>query len=190
VAVVVGHDFRFGHRAEGDVDTLVRYGADRGFAVVAHVLVRDGGEPVTSTRIRALIADGDVAGAARLLGRAHRVRGEVVRGRGEGAELDAPTANMEVGPFAALPGDGVYAGRVCIDGIAYTAALSVGTPPTFPEATAPLEAHVVGFRGDLYGRILSVEFVDRIREQRRFENIADLKAQIALDIHEAKRIAG
>jgi riboflavin kinase/FMN adenylyltransferase len=158
--------------------------------VVAHELVRDGGEPVTSTRIRALIAAGEVAEAARLLGRPHRLPGFVVRGRGEGAELDAPTANLQVAPFAALPADGVYAGLVAIDGITYPAGISVGLPPTFPEATADLEAHVIGFRGDLYGRTLTLEFVARIRDQRRFERVEDLKAQIRLDLADAVRLIG
>lgn len=189
-AVVVGYDFRFGHRAEGDVDLLVRYGADHGFAVVAHDLVRDGGEPVTSTRIRALIAAGDVAEASRLLGRPHRLRGVVVRGRGEGAQLDAPTANLQVAPFAALPAGAVYAGRVAIDGITYPAGISVGLSPSFPDATADLEAHVIGFQGDLYGRTLTLEFVERLREQRRFERTEDLKAQVRRDLADAVRLSG
>lgn len=189
-AVVVGYDFRFGHRAEGDVDLLVRYGADHGFTVVAHELVRDGGEPVTSTRIRALIAAGEVAEASRLLGRPHRLQGVVIRGRGEGAEFDAPTANLQVAPFAALPADGVYAGRLAIDGITYPGGISVGFPPSFPEAAADLEVHVIGFRGDLYGRTLTLEFVERLREQRRFERAEDLKAQIRLDLADTVRLSG
>lgn len=189
-AVVVGHDFRFGHRAEGDVDVLVRYGADHGFTVMAHELVRDGGEPVTSTRIRALVAQGRVDEASRLLGRPHRVSGRVVRGRGEGAELDAPTANLEVRPFAAMPADGVYAARTTIDGVRYAAGVSVGVPPSFPDAVATLEAHVLDFRGDLYGRTLTLEFLSRIRDQRRFEAVDDLREAIASDLSEVRRIAG
>lgn len=190
VTVVVGYDFRFGHRAEGDVDVLVRYGADHGFSVVAHDLVREGGSPVTSTRIRALVAEGDVAEAARLLGRPHRVTGEVVHGRGEGAELDAPTANLATAPFAALPADGVYAARTHIDGTTYPAAVSVGVPPSFPEATDTLEAHVIGFRGDLYGRNVTVEFLERLRPQRAFDDPSDLAEAIRSDIEQVRRIAG
>jgi riboflavin kinase/FMN adenylyltransferase len=188
-AVAVGYDFRFGHRAEGDVDVLVRYGADHGFTVVAYELVRDDGEPVTSTRIRSLVATGHVAQAARLLGRPHRVKGEVVHGRGEGAELDAPTANLAVGPYAALPADGVYAGRSTIDGAVFSAGISVGLAPTFPEATDTLEAHLLSFRGDLYGRTLTIEFLTRIRDQRRFDTRADLAAQIRADLAQVRRIA-
>lgn len=189
VAVAVGYDFRFGHRAEGDVDLLVRYGAEHGFTVLAHELVRDTGAPVTSTRIRSLVESGDVAEAGRLLGHPHRVRGLVVRGRGEGAELDAPTANLVTAPFAALPADGVYAGRVEIDGVTYACAVSVGLPPSFPDATAHLEAHVIGFRGDLYGRSIAVEFLERIRAQRRFDDPTELAAAIRSDIEQVRHIA-
>jgi riboflavin kinase / FMN adenylyltransferase len=189
LAVVVGYDFRFGHRAEGDVDVLVRYGAQRGFSVVAHELVRDDGSPVSSTRIRALVRAGDVAEAARLLGRPHRVKGEVAHGRGEGAALDAPTANLVVPPYAALPADGVYAGRTTVDGATYPAAISVGVPPSFPEATDVLEVHLAGFGGDLYGRRLTVEFLQRLRDQRRFDDPVELAAAIRSDIERVRRIA-
>jgi riboflavin kinase/FMN adenylyltransferase len=187
VAVAVGRDFRFGHRAEGDVDVLLRYGAEHGFDVLAHELVRDDDGPVTSTRIRRLIEAGDVAKAALLLGRPHRIRGVVVRGRGEGAELDVPTANLVTAPFAALPAHGVYAGRVELDGTTYPAAISVGPPPSFPEATAELEAHLIGFRGDLYGRTMSVEFLEHLRPQRRFDSAAELAAAIRDDVETVRR---
>ncbi len=189
-AVVVGYDFRFGHRAEGDVDALVRYGRENGFTVVAHDLVSEDGEPVTSTRIRHLVASGDVAGAARLLGRPHRVKGAVVRGRAEGAALGAPTANLAVGPYTALPSDGVYAGRVTVDGAAYAAGVSVGIPPTFPEAVSELEVHLIDFSGDLYGTTVMVEFVERLRDQRRFEAHEDLAAAIAADLVRSREIVG
>jgi riboflavin kinase/FMN adenylyltransferase len=182
VAAVVGYDFRFGHRAEGDVDLLVRYGAEHDFTVLAHELVRVGGAPVTSTRIRSLVAAGDVTGAAALLGRPHRLKGLVVPGRQAGRELGAPTANLEIATYAALPADGVYAASTVVDGTVYPAAVSVGIPPTFPTATAVLEVHVVGFDGDLYGRTLGIEFLDRIREQRRFESAEELAMQIADDV--------
>lgn len=188
VAAVVGYDFRFGHRAEGDVDVLVRYGADHAFTVLAHDLIQADGEPVTSTRIRRLVGEGDMAGAAALLGRPHRLKGTVVAGRRAGRELGAPTANLEVATFAALPADGVYAASTVIDDVVYPAAVSVGIPPTFPTALSVLEVHVVGFEGDLYGRSLGVEFHDRIREQRRFESAEALAAQIAADIERVRDV--
>jgi riboflavin kinase/FMN adenylyltransferase len=190
VGLIVGYDFRFGHRAEGDVDTLVRYGRSHAFTVVAHDLVSVDGEPVTSTRIRGLVASGDVAGAAVLLGRPHRVKGDVVHGRAAGAGLGAPTANLAVGPFAAMPADGVYAGRVHVDGVAYGAGVSVGVPPTFPDSTAELEAHLIDYRGDLYGRSVTVEFVQRLRSQTAFPSEGDLAKAIAADLDRVRGIVG
>ena len=190
VTVVVGYDFRFGHRAEGDVDTLVRYGADHDFTVVAHELVSDGGAPITSTRIRTLVASGDVEGAARLLGRPHRVRGTVHHGRGAGAGIGFATANLAVDAFAALPAPAVYAGRVAVDGTPHPAAISVGAPPTFPEARDDFEVHVLDHDGDLYDASLVVEFLARLRDQRAFDDVAQLTAAIAADVEQVRRIAG
>ncbi|MDO8915214.1 MAG: bifunctional riboflavin kinase/FAD synthetase [Coriobacteriia bacterium] len=190
VSVVVGYDFRFGHRAEGDVDTLVRYGREHDFTVIAHDLVSVDAAPVTSTRVRRLVASGDVAGAARLLGRPHRVKGDVVHGRAAGASLGAPTANLAVGPFAAVPADGVYAGRVSVDGTRYAAGISVGVPPTFPGATADFEAHLIDFDGDLYGRSVTVEFVERLRDQRAFDSEHELADAIAADLDRVRGIVG
>jgi riboflavin kinase/FMN adenylyltransferase len=182
VSVLVGCDFRFGHRAEGDVDALARYGADRGFSVVPRELVTMGGAPITSTRIRALVAAGDVSGAALLLGRHHRVRGTVHHGRGAGTGIGFATANLSVDPYVALPAPGVYAGRVELGAAPYAAAVSVGAPPTFPGAVDDLEMHVIGFEGDLVGRVLTVEFLERLRKQLAFETMDDLAAAIAADV--------
>lgn len=190
VSVVVGCDFRFGHHAEGDVDALVRYGADHAFTVVAHELVSLEGAPITSTRIRALVGSGDVTGAARLLGRPHRVRGTVHHGRGEGATIGFATANLSVDPYAALPASGVYAGRVEVDGVTHAAAISVGAPPTFPGATDDFEVHVIGYDGDLYGRSLSVEFLQRLRDQRAFSSAEDLAEAISQDVARTRDVAG
>lgn len=190
VATVVGFDFRFGAGAAGDLDTLAAYGARHGFEVVGHPLVRAGGEPVTSTRIRALIAAGDVASAAKLLGRPHSLTGTVVSGRHEGTALGAPTANLDPPSYAALPRDGVYAGRTVIDGVAFAAAVSAGAPPTFPGACSAVEVHVIGFSGDLYGRRLTVELIDRLRDLSRFDSAEALSAAIATDLAAASRLAG
>lgn len=190
IAVVVGYDFRFGHRAEGDVDVLVRYGADHDFTVVAHDLIHADGSIVTSTRIRELVASGDVAEAARLLGKPHTVRGMVVHGRAEGIVLGVPTANLSVDTYAALPAHGVYAGTCELDGVHYPAGISVGHAPSFPEAAADLEAHLIGFEGDLYDRSLAIGFIERIRDQKVFSDPRDLAAAIAEDLHEVDRIVG
>jgi riboflavin kinase/FMN adenylyltransferase len=190
VFVVVGCDFRFGHRAEGDVDTLVRYGAEHGFSVVAHNLVASQGAPITSTRIRSLVASGDVEGASRLLGRPHRVRGTVHHGRGEGTELGFATANLSVDSFSAMPAPGVYAGRVDIGGVRRPAAISVGAPPSFSGARDDFEVHILDHDGDLYGLSIMVEFLERLRDQRAFSDLSDLTAAIAADVVAVRRIAG
>jgi riboflavin kinase/FMN adenylyltransferase len=182
VAVVVGHDFRFGRSASGTVETLERFGRGHGFEVVARDLVCIDGGPVTSTRIRRLVADGDVAAAARLLGRPHRVRGTVVHGRAAGRQFGVPTANVTPVAHSALPADGVYAGRVRLDGAVFRAGISVGNPPTFPEARDYLEAHLVDYDGDLYGEHVALEFCERLRDQRAFATPQELADAIRADI--------
>ena len=191
VALHVGRDFKFGSRASGDLQVLERFGMARGFAVTGHELVEVGGEPITSTRIRRLVASGDISAAAALLGRAPRVTGTVRRGRGDGAALGFPTANVLPEPYAALPADGVYAARVVFDdGSAWAAAVSVGTPPTFPDARDYVEAHLIEFEGDLYDQTLTIEFLERLRPQRAFASRDDLTAAIAADVERALQIAG
>jgi len=183
LAVHVGHDFRFGARASSDVGTLEAWGSRTATAIRAHDLVSAGGEPVTSTRIRALVAEGRVADAAALLGRPHRVRGVVVHGRGIGTEVAVATANVAIGRYDALPADGVYAGRAITgEGSVWPAGISVGVPPTFPQATDVLEAHLIGYDGSLYDVTLILEFIERLREQRAFPTTESLKAAIAEDL--------
>lgn len=183
VAVLVGHDFRFGSGARGDVVVLASLGNTHGFSVVPLPLVEIGGAPVTSTRIRALITDGDVSTAASLLGRPHRVRGRTVIGRGVGTALGVPTANVHPHTYAAVPADGVYAAAATVLGHTYGAAVAVGAPPTFPGATGAVEVHLLDFEdGDLHGEEIAVDFVSRIREQRRFATDVELSAAIHEDI--------
>jgi riboflavin kinase / FMN adenylyltransferase len=187
IAVHVGVDFRFGHFAQGDVPTLETLGDRHGFEVSAHDLVAVDGAPVTSTRIRGCIDRGDIGGAALLLGRPHRVSGLVARGRGAGArELGIPTANLQPVEHAALPPDGVYAGAVVIDDLRHPAAISVGIPPTFPHAHHRLEAHLLDVEADLYGATATLEFVESLREQRRFASTEELAAAIRSDIASAR----
>ncbi|HSQ22208.1 MAG TPA: bifunctional riboflavin kinase/FAD synthetase [Coriobacteriia bacterium] len=180
---LVGHDFRFGTRASGDVDTLRALGAHHEFDVVTHGLVRDGEAPITSSRIRAAIAAGDVISAARMLGRPHRLTGTVMRGQGLGHALGTPTANLDVDPRFALPATGVYACHAETRGVRYPAAVSVGVAPSFRDATCLLEAHLIGYEGDLYGASVTVHFVERLREQRAFSDRAALADAIAQDVH-------
>ncbi|MHB1340208.1 MAG: riboflavin biosynthesis protein RibF [Coriobacteriia bacterium] len=191
IFMVVGHDFRFGRNAEGDVATLTTLGADRGFSVAPHDLVAAGGAPVTSTRIRRLVAAGDVTGAAALLGRPHRVRGRAVIGRGEGAAIGVPTANVRPHNYAAVPLHGVYAARATVLGHSYAAGVSVGVPPTFPHAADAVEVHLLDFGGeDLHGQEIAVDFVGRIRDQERFESTAGLAEAIAADLQVVRAVLG
>ncbi len=185
----VGQDFRFGRYAEGDVAALRDLGSSRGFEVADRSLVTVNGEPVTSTRIRQLVSEGRVEEAARLLGRPHRVRALVGHGRGAGAEIGVPTANLHPVERAAVPRDGVYAGRALTGDDTYAAGISVGVPPTFTDAYDDLEAHLIGFDGDLYGSEVTIEFLQRIRDQRRFDGEASLVRAIRHDLEAVTRIA-
>ena len=162
-SVSVGENFRFGHRANGDAALLA---ADTRFETRVVPLVSIDGVTVSSTRIRALVADGEVEQAARLLGAPFRIRGEVVGGDKRGRELGFPTANMVPDPELVCPGHGVYACRVG-DRLA---AVNVGVRPTFGEGLELLvEAFLLDFDGDLYGQVLTVEFIARLRGEARFD---------------------
>jgi riboflavin kinase/FMN adenylyltransferase len=189
--VVVGEDFHFGHGRKGNVALLSDMGSRHSFEVVGLGLEQDGtGDPVSSTSIRRLLASGGVARAARLLGRQHQVRGLVVHGDGRGrAELGFPTANVDVPPEIALPGVGIYACRYeRPDGSVHGAAVSVGHRPTFhtPKGAPLLEAFLLDFDGDLYGETAKVSFVDRLRDEQRFDSAEELVAQMAEDVAAAR----
>lgn len=195
-AVVVGADFRFGHRAAGDVALLEQLGTDRGYTVVVVGPVGGAGVPRwSSTYIRDRIAAGDVAAAAEALGRPVRVTGVVVRGEQRGRALGFPTANIPVRDGELVPADGVYAGRLTrLDQgpepePAMPAAISVGTNPTFGDEARTVEPYVLD-RDDLelYGRKVTVEFVARIRDQHRFDSAAELVAQMHDDVAAARRV--
>ena len=187
--VVVGENFRFGHRAAGDfreLERLMRRCGGEAYAVV--VRSEDGEPPISSTRIRRLIGEGDVAGAAALLGRPYVVRGMVVVGDKRGRTIGFPTANVLPDPALAVPARGVYAGHVCVGKDEYPACINIGVAPTFERQESRVEAHVLDFDGDLYGREIDVSFLERIREEKRFSGVEELKAQISRDAEEARRI--
>ncbi|HVF75118.1 MAG TPA: bifunctional riboflavin kinase/FAD synthetase [Acidimicrobiales bacterium] len=184
-AVVVGHDFHFGHGRRGNVALLTQMGGELGFDVLGLRLVRDDSEAYSSTRIRGLLQQGDVATAATLLGRPHEVRGTVARGDARGRELGFPTANVEVPAEILLPADGIYAGWCRRpDGTTHMAALSLGRRPTFYEhaESSLLEAYLLDFDGDLYGEHAAVQFVARLRGEERFDSVDALVRQIDADV--------
>lgn len=192
--VVVGENFRFGNRAAGDVHTLAELGAGR-FEVAALPLELVDEEISCSSGIRDLLAEGDVAEAARHLGRAFRFRGVVVVGDQRGRELGFPTANLSVPSDMAVPADGVYAGwvtRLDEPGAGpMAAAISVGTNPTFDGVDHRVESYVIGRTDlELYGAEIAVDFVELLRGQVKFTGIEDLIAQMNLDVEKARRILG
>ncbi|HET9094347.1 MAG TPA: bifunctional riboflavin kinase/FAD synthetase [Solirubrobacteraceae bacterium] len=180
--VSVGTNFSFGHRARGTAALLQ---ADTRFHTRVVPMVEFDGVTVSSTRIRALVAAGEVEAATRLLGAPFRLRGVVVAGDQRGRELGFPTANMVPDPTLARPGNGVYACRVG----EHLAAVNVGVRPTFGADLHPLvEAYLLGFEGDLYGRRLTVEFLAKLRGEQRFDRVEDLVSQMGRDVARTREL--
>jgi riboflavin kinase / FMN adenylyltransferase len=181
--VAIGENFRFGHRALGDPRLLA---ADSRFETVVHPLLEADGEIVSSSHIRGLVLAGDVARANRLLGAPFELAGEVVHGDERGRELGFPTANIVPDEAFVCPGHGVYACRA--DG--HAAAVSIGVRPTFETGRGELiEAYLLDFEGDLYGRELRLEFLERLRGERRFESPERLIEQMHRDVQRTREIA-
>jgi len=194
-AVVVGENFRFGHRAAGDVPLLARLGEKYDFTAEGVPLLVEDGVTISSTYIRQQLAAGDVTAAARALGRPHRVEGVVVRGHMRGRGLGFPTANLETPPHTATPADGVYAGwlsRLDLDGSEqdrWPAAISVGTNPTFGIGDRTVEAYALDRDDlDLYGTHAAIDFAARLRGTERFDSVAALVAQMHQDVAQARAL--
>jgi riboflavin kinase / FMN adenylyltransferase len=184
IRIVVGANFRFGHRAAGDVALLRKFGLE-----VDDIPLLTAGVVLSSTQIRAQVAAGDVAAAAEALGRPHLVEGPVVRGDARGHELGYPTANVAVAEGIAIPKDGVYAGYLLrASGKRSDAAISIGTNPTFDGETRRVEAYVIdeGHELELYDEHVIVEFVERLRGMERFATVEALTAQMAEDVVQAR----
>ncbi|MFC8452737.1 bifunctional riboflavin kinase/FAD synthetase [Kitasatospora sp. NPDC057223] len=194
-AVIEGPNFRFGHRAAGNVELLGKLGREADFEVeVVDLQVRGAagdGEPFSSTLTRRLVAAGDLAGAAEVLGRPHRVEGVVVRGAQRGRELGFPTANVETVPHSAVPADGVYAGWLTANGERMPAAISVGTNPTFDGTARTVEAYAIDRVGlDLYGMHVAVDFLAYLRGMEKFDSIDALLVRMADDVQQARVLTG
>ncbi len=201
--VVVGENFTFGKKAAGNVATLRKVGERLGFAVESVSLVAEQhqSETVTfsSTYIRACVDAGDVVAAAEALGRPHRVEGVVVRGEGRGRDLGYPTANVAPPMYSAIPADGVYAAWFTVlgpgpatgpalAGQRHPAAVSIGTNPTFSGRTRTVEAFVLDTNADLYGQHVAVDFVARLRGQRKFDSVDKLIEAMGRDTDKARTI--
>jgi riboflavin kinase/FMN adenylyltransferase len=184
--VVVGYNVSFGRKRAGTVDTLAALGKQHGFAVDAVGPVTVDGEQVSSTVVRRLLAAGDVRRVASLLGRPHGLRGRVVAGEHRGRTLGFPTANLHLPPDVMLPADGVYAVRAVVGEQRVAAVLNVGVRPTFGELRRTVEAHLLDWSGDLYGRWMCLELVERLRGEQKFAGPDALIAAINADIVAAR----
>jgi riboflavin kinase/FMN adenylyltransferase len=186
-SLCVGSNFVFGHKRSGNVELLKRLGAELRFVVHGMAAVSLDGKAVSSTRIREAIARGDLDGAGQMLGRTYSLSGKVIPGDGVGRKLGFPTANLEVAGLALPPG-GVYAIHAEVEGQAFRAVLNIGHRPTRnqPAPVLHVEAHLLDFTGDLYGKDLEVVFVDRLRDEKKFNSMDELRDQIGRDIEAAR----
>jgi len=185
--VSVGENFRFGNKARGDADLLR---AQAAFETRVVEMVELDGEIISSTHIRGLVAAGDVAGAARFLGAPFQMRGTVAHGDKRGRTLGFPTANLVPDPKLAVPDHGIYACRAHVDGQTFIAATNVGIRPTFKTGRGLLvEAFLLDFEGDIYDRELRLDFLARLRGERRFDSVEALVEQMGQDVVETRRIA-
>ena len=192
-ALVLGFDNMFGNKGRNDFGRVPALAASLGVRVVEDTAVQCRGGEVSSTRIRRLLDEGDVAEAAQLLGGPYSVSGHVVSGRRVGRQIGFPTANVQPdSELKTMPAEGVYAVRMCLSGsdVSYMAMANVGPQPTFGSDRPALEVNLLDFDGDLYGRPVTVEFVARLRDIRRFESAEALAAQLACDREAVQTIFG
>jgi riboflavin kinase/FMN adenylyltransferase len=188
-ALWCGPDFAVGFRRAGDVPFLIEYGAAAGFQVVTAPPLTDSGGPISSTRIRQALGEGEVSTAADMLGRAYGFTGKVVHGAGRGRKIGMPTANLLPWPEIVVPAYGVYATITSLDDRRLPSVTSIGVRPTFAEEglhEATVETHILDFDEDLYGRDVRLEFVSRLREERRYEGVEALVAQMLRDVEDAR----
>ena len=188
-AVIEGTNFCFGHHREGNIEILQEQCDSAGIAMQAIPPVLLDGEVVSSSRIRELIQQGNLALATRMLSRPYRIRGVVQRGAARGATIGFPTANL--GAISNLvPGFGVYAGRVHWMERDWPAAIHIGPNPTFEEKETKFEVHLIGFEGDLYGQLLEVDVFEQLREIRTFDSTTELQQQLEFDVQQAAQLQG
>jgi len=186
--LVIGSDFALGKGREGGTNTLQKLGQDMNFSVTVVPPLVINGEVVSSTTIRKALADGDMRKVCELAGRPFSLQGKVVTGTGRGVGLGFPTANLDISSEHALPPDGVYASRAHIDGEAYQSMANIGKCPTFGGGERTVEAYIVDYRGDLYGRELKIDIIARLRDEKKFDTVDELKEQVAKDVRQGRAI--
>lgn len=186
--LTIGEDFQFGKDRAGDVRFLSEAGERGGFGVEVVGMVGDGGQTVSSSRIRTLIEVGSVSDAAALLGSRYRVTGPVIDGDKRGRDIGYPTANLRPVERKVTPGNGVYATVTRVNGTDHMSATNVGTRPTFGGGERLIEAHILDFEGDLYGEEITVEFVERLRPELEFKSVGELLEHMEEDVARSRKI--
>ncbi|RLT44071.1 MAG: bifunctional riboflavin kinase/FAD synthetase [Chloroflexi bacterium] len=187
--LVVGEDFRLGRGGEGTVDRLREIGREQGFEVIAVPLLADADAhtKISSTRVRQALAAGEMEDVTTLLGRPYAIRGPVVHGEQRGRSIGFPTLNVGVSPDRALPPLGVYVTRALVDERTYAAVTNVGTRPTFDGHGITVETHLLDFAGDLYGHVVTIELLQMLRGEQKFDGIDALRAQIERDVQATRQ---
>jgi riboflavin kinase/FMN adenylyltransferase len=186
--LIIGPDFALGKNREGDTDTLRALGQDMGFTVILIPPIIINGEVVSSTAIRNALAEGDMKRVYRLAGRYYNIPGRVVPGTHTGFQLGFPTANLEPDPEQGLPADGVYVTWAYIDNKSYPSMTKIGRRPSFGDNQRTVEVYILDYQGDLYGREMSIDVVERLRDVIKFDTAEDLKKQIAKDVKQGRAI--
>lgn len=188
--LIIGHDFRFGSNRTGDLTLLQKLGKEIGFDIKVVQPFRIAGEIVSSSLIRRLLKQGDVQMAADMLGRCYVIEGSVIHGDGRGKHIGIPTANISVWPKQFLPKNGVYSVRVSLEKYKYPAVLSIGMRPTFYQSLSEqtIEAHILDFHREIYGKTLKVEFIQFLRDEKRYESAEQLIQQIQQDIQQTREV--
>lgn len=186
--LVIGPDFALGRNREGDTDALRHLGEEMGFSLTVVPPLKINGEVVSSTAVRKALTEGDMKRVQSLIGRPFSLHGRVVTGDKRGIELGFPTANLDTEAEQALPAEGVYTSRAYIDDQAYPAMTNIGQHPTFGGSQCLVEVYLLDYEGDLYGRELTVDIIDRLRGEIKFDTPEELKKQIAEDVKRGKAI--
>jgi len=187
--LVVGDDFAMGRDREGDVSVLSEIGSDIGFNVLVIDSISDSvGGAIRSTEIRRNLACGKIDEANKSLGRNFTIKGFVVKGYGRGSDLGFPTANLSIQSDMLVPQNGIYVTWAWIEGRRYMSATSIGVRPTFGDNDIAIESHVLDFDQDLYDKEIELEFVSRIREEKKYDSIHELQEQIGRDVQEVRKV--
>jgi riboflavin kinase/FMN adenylyltransferase len=186
--ILVGPDFALGQGREGNINLLRALGREMKFSVEVIPPFTINGEVVSSTLIRQALVQGDMRKVERLMGRYFYLGGEVITSDKRGRVLGFPTANLDIRPQQALPGNGIYATIAQVDGKQFPSATNVGIRPTFGEGEKRVETHLLNYKGELYGKDIKIEFVQKLRDEQRFPSSEELKAQIEKDVREVEAI--